>query len=784
MRDGVLSDDSIKYEFPEYQPMNIGVRDAMEPVMFEKHGFTGIKVPKTYKYKRNPRFPIYDFTNFANMTDISDRKKTLYDATTLYRQKISKMKPAGTPVPFMSVNIGTRNKQAILSMNKAMRQAPTLLAKTENTLNTAIADNLINAQNITNKQIIRQKSQRSLDESWRENIYYGMGYNKQTEVSKVKQIMGTAESLPMSTVMLSREFRAGYGSAEDIALEDRYTSAYGQAPTFSIKPEHSLAYNFYGVRPLTPGETTLKPQLPRAQLDIDESLRRDMSYKDELAKYGSGVLPEGDLGRQIKKMEQRKMRDPAYAAEEQRLEDRMNELVDKERKKTITPSEEDELDSLRYADIEARPKYIHNIHVKEDKRKSVSYNPGVLVPELALTLGLNQERIKANVARGNMRAELDYLDTIVPLTQEEMNTFQALVAKKLNDAGIDPNDPKNQQIADLIMQNIPYGQLPTEAELDAIIGTLPTAQAPSTAPPMPPAQAPSTAPPMPPAQAPSTAPPMPPAQAPSTAPPMPPAQAPSAAPPMPPAAAPSVAPPMPPAQAPSAAPPTQKLTTLDIVKKFGLDKDQMKELKRRMKELKDVGTSPSIAEVEQMAQDIANASAPAPAPAPAPAQAPAPAPAQAPAPAPASSRVIDLEAQEKKKNFMKNYPPFKALNNDQKKTLAGYFEEYKVKNPGEGFPSIKLMKTYVEAAATHHVPGVIPIDPIITTHSAAGSSSIDPSLFTAAGIIAAQNTAAGQHEAREEDEETPPPLFPTARSVVSSVWSAFFDSSDPQMNAE
>ena len=64
-----------------------------------------------------------------------------------------------------------------------------------------------------------------------------MGYNKQTEASKVKQIIGNTE-LPLSSVMLESSFRAGYGSTEDIALEDRYISTFGgKVPKTSIKPE-------------------------------------------------------------------------------------------------------------------------------------------------------------------------------------------------------------------------------------------------------------------------------------------------------------------------------------------------------------------------------------------------------------------------------------------------------------------------------------------------------------------------------------------------------------------
>ena len=209
MRDGILSDDSIKYAFPEYQPMNMGVHDAMEPVVFEKHGFTGIKLPKTYKYKRNPRFPIYDFTNFANLAAGDDKKRVLYDATRIYRDKISKMKPAGTPVPFMSVNLAmNRNKQSINQINKQLRGSTIGLTQVETRINNNITDNLVSAQRNVDKAAKAAIRQERIDQEFRNSIYFGEAYNKQTEQHKNKELRGMI-SMPMTSVDLESSFRAG-----------------------------------------------------------------------------------------------------------------------------------------------------------------------------------------------------------------------------------------------------------------------------------------------------------------------------------------------------------------------------------------------------------------------------------------------------------------------------------------------------------------------------------------------------------------------------------------------
>ena len=49
MRTGVLSDDVIRNSYPEFFPLEMGLHDAVEEVVFEKHHLTGIRLPKEYK---------------------------------------------------------------------------------------------------------------------------------------------------------------------------------------------------------------------------------------------------------------------------------------------------------------------------------------------------------------------------------------------------------------------------------------------------------------------------------------------------------------------------------------------------------------------------------------------------------------------------------------------------------------------------------------------------------------------------------------------------------------
>lgn len=68
-RFGVLSDQSTRETYPEFQPVGLGTADFIHTVHLEKHPFTGIRVPKTTKSKfKHSRFGTNDLNNYAVLT--------------------------------------------------------------------------------------------------------------------------------------------------------------------------------------------------------------------------------------------------------------------------------------------------------------------------------------------------------------------------------------------------------------------------------------------------------------------------------------------------------------------------------------------------------------------------------------------------------------------------------------------------------------------------------------------------------------------------------------------
>jgi hypothetical protein len=118
MRTGVLSDLAIKSAYPEYQPLNIGLSQAVESVVFDKHELVGVRLPKNYNPKRAPRFPINDLNNFSTLSSAPNKSKQVYTSIQSYRKKLGSsnvdteerqsMRPritaANEPVAFMSNN--------------------------------------------------------------------------------------------------------------------------------------------------------------------------------------------------------------------------------------------------------------------------------------------------------------------------------------------------------------------------------------------------------------------------------------------------------------------------------------------------------------------------------------------------------------------------------------------------------------------------------------------------------------------------------------------------------
>jgi hypothetical protein len=128
MRSGVLSDLAIKSAYPEYQPLNIGLSQAVESVVFDKHELVGVRLPKYYKPKSVPRFPINDLNNFSTLSSAPNKSKQVYTSIQSYRKKLGSsnfdveerqsMRPritaANEPVAYMSNNFEMKMRGGVV----------------------------------------------------------------------------------------------------------------------------------------------------------------------------------------------------------------------------------------------------------------------------------------------------------------------------------------------------------------------------------------------------------------------------------------------------------------------------------------------------------------------------------------------------------------------------------------------------------------------------------------------------------------------------------------------
>jgi hypothetical protein len=133
MRSGVLSDLAIKSAYPEYQPLNIGLSQAVESVVFDKHELVGVRLPKNYKPKSVPRFPINDLNNFSTLSSAPNKSKQVYTSIQSYRKKLGSsnvdtemrqsMRPritaANEPVAYMSNNFEMKMRGGVVDKIKS-----------------------------------------------------------------------------------------------------------------------------------------------------------------------------------------------------------------------------------------------------------------------------------------------------------------------------------------------------------------------------------------------------------------------------------------------------------------------------------------------------------------------------------------------------------------------------------------------------------------------------------------------------------------------------------------
>jgi hypothetical protein len=87
MRKGVLSDTSIKEQYPEYFPLDIGLQQAMyaPSIVVPKMNKSTKKVKHATDYAR---FPLYDIKNFARLTTPQYSIQAGFEGVLKYRSKI------------------------------------------------------------------------------------------------------------------------------------------------------------------------------------------------------------------------------------------------------------------------------------------------------------------------------------------------------------------------------------------------------------------------------------------------------------------------------------------------------------------------------------------------------------------------------------------------------------------------------------------------------------------------------------------------------------------------
>jgi hypothetical protein len=211
MRDGVLSDLAIKSAYPEYQAPNLGLANALDMVVMDKHEFTGIKLPKDIKRKKVSRFPINDIANLASLSGVDNKAKAVYASTQGYRKKLGssnydledrqyklkeldkrmgtnfsenqELKRRGGFVDIINSkatisqeqlvsNLQKNKNSNVLQLNKNIRTSTLGLQRVETQLNSALLSNLESAK----ENSIKQNSLIAQDEKFRRlsggEVYY------------------------------------------------------------------------------------------------------------------------------------------------------------------------------------------------------------------------------------------------------------------------------------------------------------------------------------------------------------------------------------------------------------------------------------------------------------------------------------------------------------------------------------------------------------------------------------------------------------------------------------
>lgn len=359
MRTGVLSDAVIRNSYPEFFPLEMGLADAIEEVVFEKHHLTGIRLPKEYKRRRNSRFPINDINNFTVLSGGADTKeRNVYQAIQAYRKRfgstnyyedasqnqqyndimymgknyemrrrglvVDKLDMDSLPQAMIMSRMLSRNKDEIIDMNRKTRTSTVSMSQLENKMNSAITSNLEGAKNMLLQVApeIRRSSDFqdallnvNLQTRYRQNNAY---MTKDTAIQQTN----TYKNMRLKEVDLPTDAKYGYGSVQDVALEDEYLRRTGLSrPEESIKEVTTETEEFYNIKPSPLIKKTQASSMGIIE-DLDET---DLPDEPEVERKQPEKIPE-DLTQYIVDREAKAREDPDYLAEDVALSNRLDEI--------------------------------------------------------------------------------------------------------------------------------------------------------------------------------------------------------------------------------------------------------------------------------------------------------------------------------------------------------------------------------------------------------------------------------------------------------------------------
>jgi hypothetical protein len=88
-RTGVLSDVAIKFNFPEYYPLDLASGESFHTVHLDTHNYKGIKQSREKKLRQtHARIPLYDIQNYSQFGAPIRNKEAQYASIMNYRKNI------------------------------------------------------------------------------------------------------------------------------------------------------------------------------------------------------------------------------------------------------------------------------------------------------------------------------------------------------------------------------------------------------------------------------------------------------------------------------------------------------------------------------------------------------------------------------------------------------------------------------------------------------------------------------------------------------------------------